>query len=484
MPKKILLVQPGKYGQFKPEIPIQLLYLSAVLIENGYQCQILDMRLEYFKHCDLSNTLCVGISTMTGPMIKYALEFARFVRENSPRIPIIWGGVHPSLVPEQTAQSPYVDVVVRGEGEITLLELVEAIEDNRSFSNIKGIIFKENSEIISNADRDFMDLNTLPIELPYNLIKMDHYNLNRFPLHTSRGCPHGCSFCYNLVYNRRSFRYKTAERVLDEIEYILKNFSPKWICFSWEDNFFVNKDRVRKICEGIIERHCNIEWGSFCRFDYASKYDEAFLQLIEKSGCKMLSFGAESGSQAILDSVINKGIKIEQILETSRKMAKMNIEETVSFMCGLPGESYEDFLATCNLVDQVIQINPKVGIVGIFFYTSYPGTPLIEVVKEKYGFLAPQTLEDWQGFEIYRTFGCTWLDKGFTRMLRGVSLMTRFNFYSDNREVPPSYKDFPYRYVYRICSYLAKLRWKYRFFKFPIEWLVIEKAMKWWRGWV
>lgn len=327
MTKRILLVYPGKYGQFQPLVPLPLLYLSSALVENGYHCQILDMRLERFEDCDLSNTLCVGISTMTGSMIKYGLEFAKFVRQNSPKTPIIWGGVHPSLVPEETVQSPYVDVVVRGEGEMTLLELVNAIDDNHSLSNIKGITFEENGKVISNPERDFIDLNKIPIKLPYDLFKMDRYNLEWFPIHTSRGCPHDCSFCYNLSYNRRSFRYKTAERVLDEMEYVLKTFSPKWIDLTWEDNFFVSKDRVRKICEGIIERHLNFNWGSFCRFDYASKYDEDFLKLIERSGCKNLSFGAESGSQYILDSVINKGVTIGQILETIKKMVKIDVEE-------------------------------------------------------------------------------------------------------------------------------------------------------------
>lgn len=484
MTKKILLVYPGKYGQFKPLIPLQYLYLSSVLVENGYHCQILDMRLEDFRSCNLNNTLCVGITSMTGPMIKYAIEFAKFVRQNSPRTPIVWGGTHASMVPEQTVESQYADIVVRGEGEMTLLELVNALEKDKPLNNIRGVTFKENGKVISNPNRDYMNLNTIPIKLPYNLIKIDKYNIYDFPIHTSRGCPHNCAFCYNLIFNRRSFRYKTAERVLDEIEYILKNFPVTHLDINWEDNFFVNKERVKRICEGIIERGLDFHWHSFCRVDYASKYDEAFLKLVEKSGCTMLSYGGESGSQEILDSVINKGITIEQILETTRKMSKTNMMQQISFMCGVPGETYEDFSATCNLIDEIVRINPKAEIVGLFPYTPYPGTPLIEAVKEKYNFLPYETLEQWQEYRIFRAFGSTWVDKRFARMLRGLTLMTRFDFYKDNPRVPQPYQDCPYRYVYRVCSFLARLRWKHRFFKFPFEWLLLEKVMEKWRGWV
>lgn len=484
MSNKILLIYPGKYGTFKPELPLSLLYLSSILKGNGYQCQILDMRLEHFKDCDLKNTLCVGITSMTGLMIKYGLEFAKFVREINSKIPIVWGGVHPSLVPEETVTSSCVDVVVRGEGEETFLELVQAIENNTALHNIKGITFKKNGRIISTPDRDFIDLDAIPIELSYDLIKLERYDLSLFPIHTSRGCPHSCSFCYNLAYNKRIFRCKNPERVLDEVDWVLKKFSVKTISFFCEDNFFVDRNRIAKICEGILKRGLNFKWGAFCHFDYAAKYDDAFFQLIEKSGCSCLSFGGESGSQVILDSIFHKGIKIEQILETTKKMARTKITQIISFICGIPTESYNDFLKTCALIDQILQINPKTVINGIFLYTPYPGTSLIKTLKENYHFLAPQTLEQWQEYRIYRDVGGNWLDKSYKRIFRGISIMTRFPFYKNNPQVPERFSKFGYRQLYQFLSCMSQLRWKHRFFKFPIEWLLLEKAMEKWRGYV
>lgn len=484
MTKKVLLAYPGKYGQFKPLLPLQYLYLSSALLENGYECQILDMRIDDFRRCNLDDTICVGITSMTGPMLGHAIEFARFVRQTSPKTPIVWGGLHASMVPEQTAESKYVDIVVRGEGEITLLELVDALEKDRPLNAVKGLTFKDNGSVVNTPDRDFIDLNDIPVKLPYHLLDTNRYNIFDFPIHTSRGCPHGCTFCYNLIFNRRSFRYKTAERVLDEIEYILKTFPVTNLDINWEDNFFVNQERVQRICEGIIERGLNFQWHSFCRVDYASKFDESFLKLVETSGCWLLSYGGESGSQEILNSVVNKGITIQQVLETTRKMSKTKMIQQISFMCGFPGETYEDFSATCNLIDEITKINPGAEIVGLFPYTPYPGAPLIEVVKEKYNFQPPQTLEEWQGYRIFRAFGNTWVDKRFANVLRGLTLMTRFNFYRDKPRIPQPYQGFPYWIVYRVCCFLAKLRWRRRFFRFPVEWWLLEKVMERWRGWV
>lgn len=485
MTKKILLVFPGQYDRVtRPAIPLQLLYLSSILRENGYLCQILDMRLQDFTKSDLNDVLCIGITSMTGQMISQGLKFSRFVRFKSPTIPIIWGGVHPSLLPEQTVENDLVDIVVCGEGELTFLELVQSIEQGKPLDNVKGITFKKNGAVINNPTRNFIDMNSIPIELPYDLIDINKYELVGFPVHTSRGCPSHCSFCYNLSYNRCSYRYKSADRVLNEIEYIVNNFNVRNLSFLWEDNFFVNKKRVGKICEGIIERGLKIEWGAFCRFDYLVRYDDDFLHLIEESGCKELSFGGESGSQRILDSIIHKGVKIEQILEGTRKMSKTQIKQIISFMSGVPTESYNDLKETFDLIDQLVQINPNVEINGIFFYTPYPGTDLMKLVQKEYQFNPPNKLEEWGDYQIYRNVGCTWHEKKYAKMLTYISIMTRFPFFKDKTVIPERFGGFGYKQIYQFLAYSARFRWKHRFFRIPIEWWLLEKALKTARGFV
>lgn len=119
--KKIILVFPGKYGVIS-RIPLPLLTIAEPLVKRNYPVEIMDMRIQNYKEVDLSNVLCVGITTWSGSMIKHALEFAAYVRGIDPSIPLVWGGVHPSLLPEQTGKHPFVDIVCVGEGEETLLE--------------------------------------------------------------------------------------------------------------------------------------------------------------------------------------------------------------------------------------------------------------------------------------------------------------------------------------------------------------------------
>jgi len=235
--RKVLLVFPGKYGALNPEIPLPLLYLASVLRGNKVKVEIFDMRLEDFQRVDLNCVFLVGITSMTGSMIKYGLEFAQAVRNYNKNIPIVWGGVHPSLLPEETIKSPLVDIVVRNEGELTLLALVKAIEQKKQLSLVQGITFKQGEKVISTPERHFMDLNKIPVELSYDLLHMDKYILSPFPVHTARGCPSRCAFCYNQAYNHGSFRYKTAEKVLDEVEYVIKKFKVSHLSFTWEDNY-------------------------------------------------------------------------------------------------------------------------------------------------------------------------------------------------------------------------------------------------------
>lgn len=482
--EKILLVYPGMLGAFKPEIPLPLLYLSSVLRAHNIPCEIFDMRLRDYRKCNLSGVSCVGITSMTGSMIKYGLEFAQAVRSYDENIPLVWGGVHPSLLPEQTVESPLVDIVVWAEGELTFLELVGALRKKTPLDSLQGITFEKEGKSVSTPPRPFMDLNTIPLKLPYDLLEIDKYDLSNFPIHTSRGCPSQCTFCYNQSYNRGSFRFKSAERVLDEIELTLKKFPSSVVNFTWEDNFFVLKDRVEKICRGFLERRFNVEWEAFCRFDYFSRYDQDFIDLIEESGCRLISFGGESGSQEILDNVLHKGVKIEQIKEATRKMAKTGMAQVVSFMCGVPEEKPEDLERTALLIDQLVEINPRVEPNGIFFFTPYPGTRLFDKVVEEHHFPSPESLEEWQDYKIYRDVKCTWLPQDYAKMLQRVSIMSRFPFFTDDPKIPERFSKFPHRLLYRLLARLARWRWKHRFFKFPLEWLLVENIMEKSRGFV
>lgn len=479
-----LLVLPGKYGSIFPEIPLQLLYIASALSEVGIPSRILDLRLDVPRNLNLKDVLFVGISTKSdGAMVSSALDFAQMVRETAPEVPLVWGGIHPSLLPEQTLRNPYVDVVVCGEGEETIKELAQAIKDGSDLSGVRGVAYKEDGRIHMTPMRNFMDMDNLSIHLPYDDINMDRYIKSPFPVHTSRGCPFRCGFCYNVAFGKRKWRCKSSERVVDEVEYVVNKFGMRHISFTWEDEFFISRRRVEEVCRGLLDRNINIRWDSFCRLEHFAGFEDEFIRLVERSGCNLLSFGAESGSQRLLD-LMQKGIRTEHIVRTTEKLAKSSIKQVISFMSGLPTETYEDMLTTFDLIDELVKINPRITIVGIFFYTPYPGTPLFELVRTKYGYNPPGSLDEWRDFGIYRNVECTWLTREYASMMKALSIMTRFPFYTADYGLPERVDRFPFRPVYELFAVLARQRWKRRFFKYPLEWLLLEKGLQHLRGFV
>jgi anaerobic magnesium-protoporphyrin IX monomethyl ester cyclase len=258
-----------------------------MLKQEKFYARILDMRLEDYRNVHLGNPMLIGISCMSGTQIKYALEFSRFIKNQRLKSPIVWGGVHPTLLPEQTASHKLVDIVVRGEGELIIKDLAKHIFNNQPLDQVAGITYKSQRAIKSNPDGKIIDLDKIPINLPYELIQTDKYlsiKSGRIHIQTSRGCPHRCRFCYNSAFNKNKWRGKSAERVLAEIEYILKEFPYTKIVDPIDDNFFVDQQRVKDICQGLLSRNINIKWRANCRLDYLSNYDQDFLFLLEKSG--------------------------------------------------------------------------------------------------------------------------------------------------------------------------------------------------------
>src|SRR5208283_4124769 len=163
--KDVLLVFPGKFKTPDPLVPLSLLYLAASLQEEGFTVRILDMRLEDYSHLEIGNPVFVGISCVSGLQIKYALEFARYVRMHAPSSPIVWGGVHPTLLPEQTASNVYVDIVVRGEGELIIKDLANALALNEPLDNVAGITYNLNGLTKNNPEGNIIDLDAQPIAL-------------------------------------------------------------------------------------------------------------------------------------------------------------------------------------------------------------------------------------------------------------------------------------------------------------------------------
>lgn len=212
-------------------------------------------------------------------------------------------------MPEQTSINDFVGIVVRGEGELIVKDLANALALNRLLDNVAGITYSVNGLIINNPDGKVIDLDAIPIALPYELLQMDKYpsfRSGRFHVQTSRGCPHRCGFCYNSIFNKNRWSGKSAKRVVDEIEYILKKYPPIKIIDPIDDNVFVDQYRVKEICQELINRKLVVQWRANCRFDYLATYDESFLELLVKAGCVELDFGGESGSDHLQQTYLQR----------------------------------------------------------------------------------------------------------------------------------------------------------------------------------
>jgi len=468
--KKVLLVYPGKPGfEKKEKIPLALLFLATTLAKNNYEARILDERIEDYRKLDYNDYLCVGITTQTGNQILDGIEVAKFIKKNNKELKIVWGGVHPTILPDSTIDNEYVDIVVRGDGELILLELVRAIKDNKPLKNIKGIVYKENGKVIRNSPAELVDLDK--IDFPnHDLINLKKYSYKEaFPISTSRGCSHRCSFC--CVKDK--WRGRSAAKIIEDIEKIIKKYNPDVINVR-DNNFFFSKERIRKFCEEKIKRNIKIKWKAQCRADYFSKYDNEFVSLLKKSGCISLLFGAESGNQRILD-LLKKDIKVEDTVKSIKMCGKHGIIPVLGFIIGNITETKKEVFETLNFIDYLVKINPETEIAGIFLLTPWPGTDTFTEFK-KIGLKEPKTLEEWGHFNLGDIKHNIYVLRRHRHLYKTIEMVSRFPFFKKKKlkKSPiakghnrlPFFKEIGYRILYNS----AVLRWKYKFFYFGFEW--------------
>jgi radical SAM superfamily enzyme YgiQ (UPF0313 family) len=385
---KILLVNPsqsGVYGKMNPPDypPMGLGYIGAVLEKQGHFVRIIDIEADKIKISSFVNHLynydIIGL-TATTPTFKSAEFICKLAKENSKAVTVL-GGIHATIVPEECAKSKFIDYVVRGEGEETIVELVNGLDKNKDIKKINGISFKINGRIISTPHRDLIkDLDSIPFPARH-LFNHQKYNypdslLNpAMPIITSRGCPHGCTYCCTKLIFSRRVRFRSAKNVVDEIEFLIKNYNVKEIHF-WDDNFTLNKQRVFEIRDELKRRNIKLAFA-FPNGLRVDQVDEEILKCLKEMGVYSMAFGVESGNQLILNNV-KKGTTISQIELAYALAKKIGFETWGFFMLGLPGETEETINETIKFAKK---INPDIAKFHIL--KPFPGTEVFEQLKEK-----------------------------------------------------------------------------------------------------
>lgn len=381
------------------ELPLSALSVASVLIDRR-DVQIIDQRTDdnwqtTLKKALAHNPLAVGVSSMTGTQIKYGLDVARIVKD-FPETKMIWGGVHATLLPEQTAENPLIDYVIVGDGEPPIPALLDSIEKERGFEKVPNLIYKKDQKIKKNQSGAQLNMDALS-DIPFELVNINHYidsramvneNVKRvLPFIGSRGCPFRCAFCCNPVLSKRRWRAMSPERVFEQVEAMVDLFNLDGITFH-DENFFGNLKRAEKIAKMIKGRYA---WSVQARMDDLARVD---LKMFEKNGLSLVQPGIETGSPRIM-KMIHKDESIPTILKANRKLAKTNITGVYNFMMGFPTEKLSEINQTVDLALKLIKENPNATLSGFYVFVPYPGSELYDLAVKEGQFSPPKTLEGW-----------------------------------------------------------------------------------------
>ncbi len=418
---KFLLFFPltNKDNKHKASPPLSLLALTPLLIRKGIDVQIIDARVEPgYKDKVLAavdGADLFGVSSMTGYQIADGLEVSAAVKQKFPDKPVVWGGYHPSLLAGQTVMDPRVDIVVRGQGEKTMLELADYLAGKLKLEEIDGLSYTKDGEVVHNRERKVADINEFPA-MPYDLVDVEAYmEFNRryhgdtrrgLSYVSSFGCPHACGFCSNPEAYGRKWRSLAAERVVAEVTGLVEQYNLDRIYFD-DNNFFASKKRVREICQGFLEAPQKFEWFATIRPSQVLAFGDDDLKLIRDSGCTKFMMGAESGDDSVL-KLINKGNEAADVLEATRRCRDHRIQPSYVFILGFPTESWQQMQTTLDFMKQLKEIYADTRTTTLFF-TPFPGTPLTRL-GEASGFTMPATLKDWSAYDA-RSVQTPWISR-------------------------------------------------------------------------
>ncbi len=400
---KILFVIPGLVGIMgKPTSPHYGIAILAGVSRDlcGYETKIIDMRFGYddkyvIDYVKKFRPDFFATTTVTqGHDDVYVL--IKEVKKLGSNIKVLIGGPHTSATIKEVLKQSGADIAVLREGEMGLKEILEGMP----LENILGIGFKKGNEFVLNAERPFLDnLDELP-RPAFDLFELKEYMDKKLPIVTSRGCPHRCIFCSIFLTMGRTFRARSPENVANELEHWYKNYGYRRFAFN-DDVFNFDMNRVKKICDLIVEKGLKIEWDlrNGIRVD---KTDLELFQKMKKAGCIYIAFGIESGVQDVLNKM-KKGATVEQIKRAAKLAHEAGLPAGGFFIIGLPGDNMENFKQTLKLAQEL-------PLEEVRFYSALPyiGTEFYDIAKKNGWFTMTEeeyqnNLGVWDGEPIIET---------------------------------------------------------------------------------
>jgi anaerobic magnesium-protoporphyrin IX monomethyl ester cyclase len=401
MSKKVVFFFPS-FASSEATAPLGILAVATPLLNAGYSVKLIDSTItpNFKKRVleEVRDALCLGISLVTGPMIRETAEIARAVKAWNPDFPVILGGWHPSLLPKQTLEAEYIDIVVRGQGEESLLDVVRHLENRTPMDLIPGIGFKRDKKLIFTTERPLRPIVDSPPKA-YHIADFDAYERvcgRRWAMYTSSlACPYNCSYCTNAGVYGRKWNALPAGQVVQETVDLTRRYGLEllWIV---DDNFLVDLDRARLIAEGLVRENADFRWSIQATTNLTSRLSVEDLKLLRRSGLQQICHGAESGSPKVL-KLMNKGFQnFDTIYETARRCLEADIRPSFNIIFAYPGEGPEERQQTIRFIMDMCRRHP-----GAEFWTNiftpYPGAPVMEHAEEL-GIHVPNSFEGWADF--------------------------------------------------------------------------------------
>jgi len=462
--------------------PFGLLYLASALERAGFSTRLVHESMNSVRAAALAEEivagrpLLVGISSFTGPSLRSSLQLSQAIKRIS-AVPVVWGGLHATMLPEQTLANRAVDVAVMAEGEETIVDLARLCEAGeltpRALAAMPGVAYRDDGTARTNNWRPYIrDLDRY--RPAWHLLDIERYlyrgtyiysalgskvsDLKIATVMTSRGCPGRCGYCYNQFVNHGSFRAHSVTHALAEINDLAHNHGVTAVVFE-DDCLFADKKRAIEIIHGLPVR-----WAASIRADYLARWGEPFIADLAAHNCFELRIGAESGSQRVLD-LMSKGITVDQVRRSVNLCLEHNINVLLGFMCGVPGETWADTLETLDLIDELERQGASVA-AGPAFFFPYPGTPMFDEAV-RLGFHPPADIDEWaigwgpgQPLPPYAD--------------RRARLVGFYRIMAEHRDTTSLRAPF----FARLLQWLARYRWRKRFFGLPLDYYVPRAGLR------
>ncbi len=475
--KKIVFFFPS-FSSTEATAPLGILAVATPLLRAGYQIVLIDSTItpNYKQRVleEVRDALCLGISLVTGPMIRETVEIANAVKLWNADFPIILGGWHPSLLPDQTLEAACVDYVVRGQGEDAMLELVQHLETNAAPDLIPGIGFKRGGKLILTQERALRPLADMPPKA-YHIADFDAYERGcgkRWAMYTSSlACPFNCGYCTNAGVYGRKWNALSPGQFVEETVDLTRRYSLEmlWIV---DDNFMVDLDRARGIAEGLVRAGSQFKWSVQATTNMVARLSREDLKLLRRAGLHQICQGVDSGSTTVLNLMGKTFQDFDQIYESAARCLSAEIRPSFNIIFAFPGEGRVERRETIDFMMDVCRRFP-----GAEFWTNiftpYPGSPIMKRSMEL-GIEVPKTLEGWADyFPRYTTL--PWLKGKDHARLQVTRDFLRIAF--DRIPIAADTRDPITRIAQKALSLPARWRLDHDVYKFPVE-LWLNKKLK------